>query len=90
MNEALQKPALPTRSRRANNDRLLAEIDGKLVPRLRVGGRITTQTVERIDAFIAQTLADRGLEATRDVLQHHGGLWFQNESFAISRHRFAG
>ncbi|MFZ3321255.1 MAG: hypothetical protein WA190_02715 [Usitatibacter sp.] len=84
MNQALQKPALPTRSRRANNDRLLAEIasfcqavgmaestfgrhvanDGKLVPRLRVGGRITTQTVDRIDAFIAATLADRGLEAT--------------------------
>ena len=38
--------------------------DGKLVPRLRVGGRITTQTVDRIDAFIAATLADRGLEAT--------------------------
>jgi hypothetical protein len=37
--------------------------DGKLVPRLRVGGRITTQTVERIDAFISSTLAERGLEA---------------------------
>ena len=32
----------------------------------------------------------RYLEATRDVLQKHAGLWFQNESYVISRHRFAG
>ncbi|MGE0253298.1 MAG: hypothetical protein AB7N54_01780 [Alphaproteobacteria bacterium] len=27
------------------------------------------------------------LEATRDVLQRHGGLWFNDESFVISRRR---
>jgi hypothetical protein len=27
------------------------------------------------------------LEATREVLQRHGKLWFQNESYVISRHR---
>jgi hypothetical protein len=32
----------------------------------------------------------RYLEATRDVLQKHGNLWFQNESYVISRQRFAG
>jgi hypothetical protein len=31
----------------------------------------------------------RYLEHTREVLQKHGGLWFQNESYVISRHRFA-
>ena len=31
----------------------------------------------------------RYLDATREVLQKHGGLWFQNESYVISRHRFA-
>jgi SAM-dependent methyltransferase len=30
----------------------------------------------------------RYLEATRSVLQKGGGLWFQNESYVISRHRF--
>jgi hypothetical protein len=28
------------------------------------------------------------LEATREVLQKHGKLWFQNESYVISRPRF--
>jgi hypothetical protein len=32
----------------------------------------------------------RYLEATRDVLQKHGALWFQNESYVISRPRFSG
>jgi len=32
----------------------------------------------------------RYLEATRAVLQRAGGLWFQNESYVISRHRFGG
>ena len=31
--------------------------DGKLVSRLRFGGRVTTQTVDRIQAFIARALA---------------------------------
>jgi SAM-dependent methyltransferase len=44
--------------------------DGKLVPRLRVGGRVTTQTVERIDAFIAQTLAERGMEPAKNTRGH--------------------
>ena len=29
----------------------------------------------------------RYIDATRDVLQHHGGLWFYDESFVISRRR---
>jgi hypothetical protein len=29
----------------------------------------------------------RYLDATRDVLQEHGGLWFYDESFVISRRR---
>ena len=29
--------------------------DGKFVPRLRFGGRVTTQTVERVHAFIQET-----------------------------------
>ena len=29
----------------------------------------------------------RYIEATRDVLQKHGGLWFYDESFVISRRR---
>ncbi len=27
------------------------------------------------------------LDATRDVLQQHGGLWLQDESYVISRRR---
>ena len=27
------------------------------------------------------------LEATREVLNEHGGLWFQDESFVVSRRR---
>jgi cation transport regulator ChaB len=30
---------------------------------------------------------NRYVEATRDVLQKHGGLWFYDESFVISRRR---
>jgi hypothetical protein len=29
----------------------------------------------------------RYIDATRDVLQKHGGLWFYDESFVISRRR---
>jgi hypothetical protein len=29
----------------------------------------------------------RYIEATRDILQTHGGLWFYDESFVISRRR---
>ena len=42
------------------------------------------------DDRLRTAMADgRYLEATRDVLQKHGALWFQNESYVISRHRFA-
>jgi hypothetical protein len=41
---------------------------------------------ERLEAVMTDA---RYLEATREVLQKHGGLWFQNESYVISRHRFA-
>lgn len=40
------------------------------------------------DQRLADVMADRGyLEATRDVLQRHSGLWFLDESFVISRKR---
>jgi hypothetical protein len=43
------------------------------------------------DQRLSGALADRAyLEATRDVLQEHGGLWFWDESFVISRRRRLG
>jgi len=40
------------------------------------------------DQRLAEVMGDRGyLEATRDVLQRHSGLWFLDESFVISRKR---
>ena len=40
------------------------------------------------DERLAAALGERTyLEATRNVLQEHGGLWFQDESYAISRKR---
>jgi hypothetical protein len=41
----------------------LAVNDGKLVSRLRLGGRVTTDTAERVQAFIAQARAQPGAEA---------------------------
>jgi hypothetical protein len=42
------------------------------------------------DERLRPAMADgRYLDATREVLQKHGALWFQNESYVISRHRFA-
>jgi hypothetical protein len=45
--------------------------------------------VEQIeDQRLAEVMGDRGyLEATREVLQRHSGLWFLDESFVISRKR---
>src|SRR5260370_28710282 len=43
--------------------------DGKLANRLRNGGRITTETVERIQAFMN---ANRGT-GSRPILAYHGG-----------------
>jgi SAM-dependent methyltransferase len=41
------------------------------------------------DDRLRTVMADgRYLEHTREVLQKHGGLWFQNESYVISRHRY--
>jgi SAM-dependent methyltransferase len=82
------QPKSPPRTRRANNDQLLAQIssfcqrvgmaestfgrrvvnDGKLVSRLRFGGRITTQTVDRIHAFIERLLAERAAELPRNPI----------------------
>jgi hypothetical protein len=31
--------------------------------------------------------AQRYLDATREVLRRHGGLWFYDESYVISRRR---
>jgi hypothetical protein len=43
------------------------------------------------DARLSAALADRCyLDATQDVLQEHGGLWFWDESFVISRKRRLG
>jgi hypothetical protein len=40
------------------------------------------------DDRLGEVVADgRYLEATRDVLREHGGLWFYDESFVISRRR---
>jgi hypothetical protein len=40
------------------------------------------------DARVAQTAADGSyIEATNQVLQAHGGLWFNDETYVISRHR---
>jgi hypothetical protein len=40
------------------------------------------------DARLAEVMGDRAyLEATGDVLHRHGGLWFLDESFVISRKR---
>jgi len=38
------------------------------------------------DERLAQALGDRNyLNGTREVLQEHGGLWFLDESYVISR-----
>ncbi|MSQ69820.1 MAG: hypothetical protein EXR27_00845 [Betaproteobacteria bacterium] len=43
------------------------------------------------DRRLAEVMGDRGyLDATRDVLAKHGGLWFLDESFVISRKRDSG
>jgi hypothetical protein len=40
------------------------------------------------DARLSTALADRSyLDATQEVLQKHGGLWFWDEAFVISRKR---
>jgi hypothetical protein len=40
------------------------------------------------DERLAGALGERGyLEATREVLQRHGGLWFLDESYVVSRKR---
>ena len=40
------------------------------------------------DARLAEVLRDsRYLDATREVLQTHGSLWFQDESYVVSRKR---
>ena len=40
------------------------------------------------DQRLEGTVGDRAyLDATREVLQKHGGLWFYDESFVISRKR---
>jgi hypothetical protein len=40
------------------------------------------------DDRLAEVVADgRYLDATRDVLREHGGLWFYDESYVISRRR---
>ena len=43
----------------------LAVNDGKLVSRLRNGGRVTIETVDRVRSFIAKPVPDRGLSPRR-------------------------
>jgi hypothetical protein len=40
------------------------------------------------DDLLSEAMTDsRYLEATQSVLQEHGGLWFVDESFVVSRKR---
>ena len=40
------------------------------------------------DQRVEQAIADGAfLDATREVLREYGGLWFQDESFVVSRRR---
>jgi len=39
---------------------------------------------ERLDAVVS---SGAYLEATQRVLQRHGGLWFNDEAFVVSRRR---
>ena len=40
------------------------------------------------DERLAEALGDKTyLDATREVLQKHGGLWFLDESYVVSRKR---
>jgi len=47
--------------------------------------------VAQIDDERLRTVMEDGryLDHTREVLQKHGALWFQNESYVVSRQRFA-
>jgi hypothetical protein len=40
---------------------------------------------QRLEAVMTDS---RYLDATREVLQRYGRLWFMNESYVVSRHRF--
>jgi hypothetical protein len=48
----------------------LAINDGKLVSRLRYGGRVTSETVDRVRAFIGKPPRERGLAASRRPRTH--------------------
>jgi hypothetical protein len=39
---------------------------------------------DRLESVVG---AQRYLDATREVLRRHGGLWFYDESYVISRRR---
>jgi hypothetical protein len=40
------------------------------------------------DSRLSEVMAHRDyLDATREVLQKHGGLWFTDESYVVSRRR---
>ena len=46
--------------------------------------------VAQIDERLAEVMgSSRYLEATQEVLQKYGKLWFLNESYVIWRNRFA-
>src|ERR1700722_11792819 len=48
----------------------LAINDGKLVSRLRYGGRVTAETVDRVRAFIGKPPRERGLATSRRPRTH--------------------
>ena len=45
---------------------------------------VTQIEEERLEKALANSAY---LEATREVLQKHGGLWFLDESYAVTRRR---
>ena len=49
---------------------------------------VAANNVDRAIKSAKEAAADgRYLEATKEVLQKHGGLWFFDESYVISRRR---
>jgi hypothetical protein len=82
-----------------SDNRSLFRYDMHTLPSEVGGGTIGTSTlfaawnaaiyVAQIeDQRLAAVISDRGyLEATSEVLHKHGGLWFNDESFVISRKR---
>ena len=59
--------------------------DGKLVSRLRTGGRLTTQTADRIKAFISKGPRDDALRGNGEAAQEHGAAVIEAETLEAAR-----